>query len=119
MPGVTATANAIDVAIRNQHGIDFFADVIRYMTEAFESRDPHDDVYDIIHEVADNAVPIYTNDRWDVFHSVGGHYFGETVAAEYGDLPKDMTEAAGMILYYIATMIGHEVLREMQESADV
>jgi len=66
---------------------------------------------DMVHEVCDGAVPIYTWDRWTLFHDVCGWAYSEETAYDFGPLPADMTEAAGVVLYVVATLFAWEFLR--------
>lgn len=76
------------------------------------------DLADAMHQAADCAVPIYTGERWAVFVDLAAWQFSEDVAAEYGELPNDMTAAAGVILYWIASQLLHAVEFSFQGGAE-
>lgn len=73
------------------------------------------DLDDAIHAAADSSVPIYYGPRWSVFTDLGAWQLSEEVAEEYGKLPSDMTDAAGVILYWIAERLIRAIESEIGE----
>lgn len=57
------------------------------------------DADDSPHEIADNAVPVYTHDRWQVFVDLGAYQEDVTELGATGD---DLTGCAADALYMIA-----------------
>ena len=76
------------------------------------------DLDDAIHQAADNAVPIYTEHRWQVFTDLQGWQFSEEIAKEIGPLPTDMTEAVGWILCTLAERLIYALEAARDEDED-
>ena len=51
------------------------------------------------HEIADNAVPVYTHARWETFTDLGAYQEDVTELGATGD---DLTQCAAVALYMIA-----------------
>ncbi len=64
-----------------------------------------------IHEVADNAVPIYTHKRWQVFVDLCA--YGEDIS-EFAPF-DNMTRQAGVALYVIAERLVRALADEREE----
>lgn len=73
-----------------------------------------DDYHDEITEYADNAVPVYTHNRWEVFVDLCAYTEDVT---EFGE-PEDMTAAAGVALYMIAERLIRAIVEAEAESSD-
>jgi hypothetical protein len=68
---------------------------------------------DTAHQVADDAVPIYTHELWSTFADLGAY---EEDPSEYGPV-TDMGRAAGVCLYMIAERLVHALLSEYEAHA--
>jgi hypothetical protein len=70
---------------------------------------------DAAHEIADNAVPIYTHERWQVFTDLQA--YNEDVS-ELGEVDgDDLTRSvAGVALYMIAERLVHALAEELSEA---
>ncbi len=66
---------------------------------------------DTIYEIADNAVPIYTHERWEVFVDLAAYMEEDQTGFE----PGDMTSAAGVALYAIAERLVQALMDEREE----
>lgn len=86
----------------NSPGALWLEQVAASLAEAIDYRhDQGDDqgpVDDVVHELADTAVPIYTHERWKIFVDLGAYNF------DADDLGRgeDITAEAGIILYQVA-----------------
>jgi hypothetical protein len=69
------------------------------------------DVEDRIHERADQAVPIYTHHRWQVFVDLAAY---QEDVDDFGPI-EDLTDAAGVALYMIARRLIEQVVEEHRE----
>lgn len=72
------------------------------------------EIQDTISEYADQAVPIYTHERWQVFVDLAAY------TEEVTDLGpvEDMTAAAGVALYMIAERLLNALIEEKREEAE-
>lgn len=107
-------------------GAEFLASVARDVAEHVEPyRTDEDDldVYrarvddlqqDAAHEIADSAVPIYTHDRWATFVDLGAYNEDVTEFVEVSDL----TDAAGVALYMIASRLVAALAQELTDALD-
>lgn len=66
--------------------------------EIIENRDEYTDLDDAIHEAADQAVPIYTHNRWEVFTDLAAYNVADEGMCE----GMDMTDKAGVLLCLVA-----------------
>lgn len=66
-------------------------------------------------EEADQLVPIYTHERWQVFVDLCAY---EEDISEFGDYGDDLTRAAGVALYMIAERLLRALYEEAQDNAD-
>jgi hypothetical protein len=73
-----------------------------------------EDLTDTISEYADQAVPVYTHERWKVFVDLAA--YTEEVT-EFGPV-EDMTAAAGVALYMIAERLLNALIEEKREEAE-
>ncbi len=80
-------------------GAVFLRDVADAYDGARDDLSEHPYPEDLLHELADGAVPIYTHSRWQTFTDLCAYNEDLT---EYGAPPADMTDAAGLALYIIA-----------------
>lgn len=65
------------------------------------------------HEIADSAVPIYTNELWSTFVDVGGYNEDPT---EYGTDTSDMDSLARVCLFMIAERVVSVVVDDVAET---
>jgi len=65
-----------------------------------------EDVNDLVHEVADSCVPIYTHELWQTFVDLAA--YNEDVGTEYGDL----TSLASLALYGVACRLVEALVAE-------
>lgn len=82
----------------------------RDSTTGIDAEDFHDD----IHEYADNAVPIYIHERWQVFVDLAA-YTEDT--SEFGEY-EDLTQAAGVALYMIAERLIRAIVEARSDKDD-
>lgn len=75
--------------------------------ESCEAQDTHDD---LVWEVSDGAVPIYTHERWLAFVDLAAYQEDTT---ELGSGTHDLTELAGVALYVIAERLCHALIAEI------
>lgn len=61
------------------------------------------------HEIADNAVPVYTHERWQAFVDLGAYQEDVT---ELGDDGSDLTQSAAVALYMIAQRLVYALAAE-------
>lgn len=82
-------------------GVRFLLRVASDFAERVADGEEYDDdaAYDMAHEVADAAVPIYTHERWVTFVDLAAY---NEDPSELGADASDMTELAGVCLYLIA-----------------
>ena len=102
---VYGLANAISVNVRNDvcDGGQWLMSVADGWSERKDETVRYDEVIDDVrHEYVDGSVPIYTYDVWTVFSDLMAWQWSEDVADDYGTLPADMTEAAKVVLYWLA-----------------
>ena len=66
---------------------------------------------DTVYEIADNAVPIYTHERWEVFVDLAAYTEEDPTGFE----PGDLTSAAGIALYMIAERLVQALMDEREE----
>lgn len=95
-------------------GADFLLGVQADMAERFAWAADNDEVVDgdVVSEVADGAVPVYTHPRWQVFVDLCAY---QEDIRDYGTDAADMTEAAGVALYCIAERLAFALLWEEEE----
>lgn len=71
---------------------------------------------DTPHEIADNAVPVYTHERWQTFVDLGAY---EEDTTDLGDDGSDLTQSAATALYMIAERLVRALHDEIgDETAD-
>lgn len=74
-------------------------------------------IADFAPEVADDMVPIYTHQRWQVFVDLAAYQVDiEELAGDSGTV--DMTELAGLALFEVARNLGDSLLEELQAAID-
>jgi hypothetical protein len=103
-----------DISTDSHEGSTWVRRVIGSVREAAAERAAGNDGRDwpdMIHEVADSAVPIYTYDIWEVFVGVRAYQWSAEVAQAFGDLSNDMEKAATIVLYYMAEQIAYAEVR--------
>ncbi len=71
------------------------------------------DFDDYAGELADNAVPVYTHERWRVFVDLAAY---DEDISELGSDSSDLTEAAGVALYLIAERLARALHDEYAEA---
>ncbi|HUR18910.1 MAG TPA: hypothetical protein VMZ51_08255 [Acidimicrobiales bacterium] len=71
-----------------------------------------DDRTDAIHELADNAVPIYTREVWSVFVDLGAY---QTDTSDLGPPLVDMEDQAKLALYVIAETLLHALVADLED----
>lgn len=107
-------------------GAKFLAGIARDVADYFDSApDDRPDTFrsinaeltdgDGAHEIADGAVPAYTHERWQVFVDLGAYNEDPT---EIGATADDLTEAAGVALYLIASRLVAALAQELAEALD-
>lgn len=69
------------------------------------------DADDSPNEIADNAVPVYTHDRWQTFVDLGAY---QEDATELGADASDLTQCAAVALY----MIAERLVRTLHDEHD-
>jgi hypothetical protein len=72
------------------------------------------EIQDTISEYADQAVPMYTHHRWEVFVDLAAY---QEEVTEFGPV-EDMTAAAGVALYMIAERLLNALIEEKREEAE-
>lgn len=85
--------------------------VVEAAREAFEGFAEGDELSDVVHEIADGVVPIYTHERWLVFVDLAA--YNEDVS-EYGSEDTDLTAQAGVALYMIAERVVGRVAEQLE-----
>jgi hypothetical protein len=80
--------------------------------ESRQYAEDYDDHNDLVHEIADGAVPVYTFDRWRTFVDLGAW---EQDVADLAGGDDDMTQLAGLALYQAARALADALLSEEQE----
>ena len=79
------------------------------------AEEPDGDLDDLIWEVADGLVPIYTSERWAVFVDLAAWQEDLDEAGLSLGAAADLTEAAGVALLGIAQRLLYAVLGEVQD----
>ena len=102
-------ADCLDPDSPESPGAQFLARVESDYLERIED-DDYDEV-DSPHEIADNAVPVYTHDLWATFTDLGAYQEDVTELGEYGE---DLTQAARIALY----MIADRLVRSLHDARD-
>jgi hypothetical protein len=74
--------------------------------------DEHD-ASDLAHEIADQAVPIYTHHLWEVFVDLGAYQEDPT---ELGYDGSDLTQSAQAAIYLIASRLAHSLMEKVREA---
>lgn len=88
------------------HIRDEIVERLEYMTEEWASiEDPHD----MIHEIVDSNIPVYTADLWEAFWVLSA--WTEDVT-EFGEL-TDMVQGAQTALYLMGTRFAYRILEEI------
>lgn len=67
------------------------------------------------HEIADNAVPVYTHARWLTFVDLGAYQEDTT---DLGDDGSDLTQSAALALYMIADRLVRALHDERDDDTD-
>lgn len=70
---------------------------------------------DMASEIADNAVPVYTHQRWRMFVDLGAYNEDLT---DFGGPVANMTENAGVALYIIAERLAYSILSDLYSFED-
>lgn len=70
---------------------------------------------DIVWEIADSAVPIYTHDLWTVFGDLGAYFEDPT---ELGFEGEDMNKGASTCLYMIADRLAASLREEVRDAIE-
>lgn len=68
---------------------------------------------DVVHEIADGCVPVYTHDRWVTFVDLAAYQEDVSELAGGGE---DMTTLAAYALYQIAYRLAAELLIEREHA---
>lgn len=89
-------------------GAMFLTHVAADVDELRERVADGEDVSDVIHELADALVPVYTYERWQVFTDLAAW---EQDVTDYAPDSSDMTEAAGVALYIIAERLLQDLVQ--------
>lgn len=130
--GTTDTAPTGDGspgAVFLRHVATDLAERVAWATE-HDDFDP-DEFGDLAGSVADDAVPTYTAERWQVFTDLAAwqEVGSNTVVGRYGDrreeaevdglpLSGDMSDMAGQVLYAIALRLVNALVADAVETAD-
>lgn len=100
-------------------GAQFLSDVrdrvAEWATQPRTDRQYGWELSDYAHEIADGCVPIYTHQRWQTFVDLCAYHYD---ASDYGDLPRDMTDAAGVVLYAIGRALADALLADLPDDDD-
>jgi hypothetical protein len=93
------------------------AKFLRHVAEDVAERltDGIGDVHDEAHEVADNAVPIYTHELWTTFVDLAAY---QEDPSELGAESDDLTKAAGVALYMIGNRLAVALFEEHEDDED-
>lgn len=110
-------ATAADALFPNSKEAENFLD--RVLNDVIERADDllsdEDDANDIVHEIADNAVPIYTHDLWTCFVDLGA--YNEDMG-DLGGATEDMTKNAQICLYMMAERVAHILVQNLSEAKE-
>ena len=100
-------------------GLKYLTRVVEGVEEAYADYEGRPDEFsDLIHEIVDSALSVYTYEIWETF--IGLSAWEEDVS-EYGS-PEDMTSAASWAISMIgeraANAIWHKLQEEEEEESD-
>jgi len=88
-------------------------DVIERVEDITDLSDFERETEELTHEIADNAVPIYTADKWATFVDLGAYQ--EDVSELAGD-EGDMDKLGSIALYVIAERLVQAILSDLTEA---
>jgi hypothetical protein len=109
-------ANIADIQSPDQKdspGAVFLLSVQDAVNEAIE--DKYQDMDEAAHEIADNAVPVYTYQMWQTFIDLCA--WNED-PSEFGRESEDMSQQAGVCLYLIANRLADTLIEEARSNAE-
>jgi len=103
-------------------GAEFLARVQSAAREALDYVDPTDFLRDgaeamdeVIHDIADSAVPVYTHDLWATFVDLGA--YGEDISDFIGpDIGSALERVPGIALYSIARRLAETLYDEAHDT---
>lgn len=110
-------ANMADVAGPDgpsSPGAEWLENVASVANDILVDHDRADDYPDDITEAADQTVPTYTHERWQVFVDLAA--YNEDVT-ELGPV-DDLTTAAGVALYMIAERLIRAIIEDQADQAE-
>ena len=93
-------------------GAEFLTSTVEALAESVRwdaENDGGQDIGDMIHEIADGAVPIYTRKMWETFTDLGAYQEGTN---ELEDASADMDQRARVALYMIAERLCFAIVTE-------
>jgi len=120
MAEITSVA-AIALQARHQAGVegglafeDWTEGIVARVAEAVEDGIEYDELHDLAHEIADNAVPIYTADLM----TLGCASLDlATYVADLGE-PTNAAEALQFACYEVACIVAHCAIEDLTRQPD-
>lgn len=110
-----------DCACRTEGAREWLADVRGSMVEdlayliADSGEVPGSEVTDLLAEVADRMVPVYTAERFDLLASTGA--YAEDIVGELGVVDGDLEQQAAAALYLVAARLCSTLWDEVDDDA--
>jgi hypothetical protein len=125
-------SEAVRLSATTYYGRDFATGLRDALVESWEwtiSNDNHDGetgeqiadylrASDILHEIADSAVPVYTDALWQTFVTLAAYQIAGEALADLGYSVKDVEEVPKVALYFIASQIVETLLSDLAEEYD-
>ncbi len=95
-------------------GANFLRRIEQDVDEYLNDKDDDRDSDDVVHEIADGAVPVYTHSLWAAFTDLSAYLEDPSDLTEDA---SDMTAAAASCLYMIAGRLAGALIDQGQEES--